>query len=68
MYEQEKDDSKWIKINYGKLQRRYADMYIAVFKKRVIAASEDFDQMYSNAKKDALHFVTSYVAGEVRVL
>ena len=42
-------------------------MYIAVFRKKVIAASEHFNEMYTEAKKISEHFVTSQVSGDSRI-
>ncbi|MFQ6120801.1 MAG: DUF5678 domain-containing protein [Methanosarcinales archaeon] len=67
-YEEENEDSKWIRNNYVELRTKYSDMYIAVFRKKVIAASEHFNEMYTKAKKISEHFVTSQVIGDSRVL
>jgi hypothetical protein len=67
-YIEENEDAKWIRSNYELLQTKYSDMYIAVFKKKVIAASESFNNMYEKAKKISEHFVISQMIGESRVL
>ncbi len=64
----ENEDTKWIRSNYELLRIKYSDMYIAVFKKKVIAASESFNNMYAKAKKISAHFVISQMIGESRVL
>ncbi len=67
-YIEESEDAKWIRSNYEVLQIKYSDMYIAIFKKKVIAASESFINMYEEAKKISEHFVISQMIGESRVL
>ena len=67
-YIEENEDTKWIRSNYELLRIKYSDMYIAVFKKKVIAASESFNKMYAKAKKISEHFVISQMIGESRVL
>ena len=64
----ENEDVKWIRSNYELLQEKYSDMYIAVFKKKVIAASNSFKDMREMAKSISEHFVISQMIGESRVL
>jgi len=51
-YTEENEDAKWIRSNYEVLQEKYSDMYTAVFKKKVIAASNSFNDMRERAKRD----------------
>ena len=67
-YTEENEDAKWIRSNYEMLQEKYSDMYIAVFKKKVIAASNSFKDMREMARKISEHFVISQMIGESRVL
>jgi len=57
------DDIKWLRAHSQELQDRYPNMYVAVYKGRIIAADKNFGKVYEKAKpygdKALIEFVFS---------
>ena len=64
------EDKKWALEHYAKLRRKYADMWVAIVNKKVVAFGEDLteEKETSIRKEIGRPFVTLFVEGETRIL
>ena len=64
------EDKKWALEHYAELRRKYADMWVAIVNKKVIAFGEDLtvEKEKSIRKEIGRPFVTFFVEGEARIL
>lgn len=62
-------DVKWMREHSFELQERYPDMYIAVYKGRVVAADKDLKKVYDKARPYGERAIIKYVfSGDLFVL
>ncbi len=45
------EDGKWAEENYGRLQKRYFDVWVAVFNKNVVSSGKDIEKVEVEAEK-----------------
>ena len=64
------EDKKWALEHYAKLRSKYADMWVAIVNKKVVAFGEDLteEKEKSIRKEIGRPFVTLFVEGETRIL
>jgi len=62
-------DVMWIKDHHLELQQKYLDMYIAIYKRKVVAAHKEFGKVYQKVEKIGVDAVIKYVfSGDLIVL
>jgi len=64
------EDKKWALEHYAELRRKYADMWVAIVNKKVVAFGEDLteEKEKSIRKEIGRPFVTFFVEGVARIL
>lgn len=64
------EDKKWALEHYAELRSKYADMWVAIVNKKVVAFGEDLteEKEKSIRKEIGRPFVTFFVEGETRIL
>ena len=64
------EDKKWALEHYAELRRKYADMWVAIVNKKVVAFGENLtDEKGKSIRKEiGRPFVTFFVEGEARIL
>lgn len=64
------EDKKWALEHYAELRRKYADMWVAIVNKKVVAFGKDLteEKEKSIRKEIGRPFVTLFVEGETRIL
>jgi len=64
------EDDDWAHEHYAELQKAYPDQWIAVYQKKVLAASKDPSEANNKAKqitKDAIQPVILFIEKELRI-
>jgi len=63
------EDMKWIRGHASDLQNKYPDMYVAIYKGKVIAANKDLNKVYEKVRKYGEQVIIKYVfSGDFFVL
>lgn len=64
------EDQRWGLEHYAVLRRKYADMWVAIANKKVVAFGENLTEEKEEAilKEIGRPFVTLFVEGETRIL
>jgi len=62
-------DVMWIKDHHLELRQKYPDMYVAVYKSKVVVAHREFGKVYEKVEKIGVDAVIKYVfSGDLIVL
>lgn len=63
------EDIRWIRQHTNELQQKYPDMYVAVYKGKVIAADKDMRKVYEAARPYGEKAIVKFVfSGDLFVL
>jgi hypothetical protein len=64
------EDYKWALEHYGELRKKYADMWVAIANKKVVAFGEDLtdEREESLCREIDRPLVTLFVEGKARIL
>jgi len=62
-------DIRWLREHSQELQEKYPDMYVAVYKGKVIAVDKEFGRVYKKVKELGEKAVVEYIfSGDLVVL
>lgn len=62
-------DVKWIRDHHSELQKKYPDMYVAIYEGEVVAADKEFGKVYEKVVRLGVDAIIKYVfSGDLIVL